>query len=276
VVTGPRPHGKPSAKGWISLSPRHSRIPGNRRRGLALALSVALLGSASLAVAEARPSSGNGGTPVGAREVIGCTSHAGATAEHGPRSGRELALSFDDGPSLAQTPAILATLDRMRAKATFFEEGRHVAGQREALMRHILADGDEIGNHSYHHPPDPGYGELESTQRRIRAATGFTPCLFRPPYGLIDAKVAAAARRTRLEMVLWDVDSRDDKHPGVAAIRANAVGLAKPGSIVLMHDGGHHPQTVRALPSVIRGLRSRGFRFVTVTELLGGRFLFSR
>jgi peptidoglycan-N-acetylglucosamine deacetylase len=260
-VTGPRPHGK----------------SGRWRRCLASALGAALLGSASLAVAEARPSTGNGGTPVGAREVVGCTSHAGATAEHGPRSGRgELALSFDDGPSLAQTPAILATLDRMGAKATFFEEGRHVAGQREALMRHILAEGDEIGNHSYHHPPDPGYGELASTQRRIRAATGFTPCLFRPPYGLIDAKVAAAARRTRLEMVLWDVDSRDDKHPGVAAIRANAVGLAQPGSIVLMHDGGHHPQTVRALPSVIRGLRSRGFRFVTVTELLGGRFLYSR
>jgi peptidoglycan/xylan/chitin deacetylase (PgdA/CDA1 family) len=77
-------------------------------------------------------------------------------------------------------------------------------------------------------------------------------------------------------MVLWDLDSQDEHHPGVAAIRANAVGLAQPGSIILMHDGGHHPMTVRALPGVIRGLRARGFHFTTVTALLGGRFIFDR
>lgn len=240
-----------------------------------MALVVAAVGFGCVSVEEARPSVGNGGTAVGAREVVGCTAPAGATVQHGPRSGREVALTFDDGPSLRQTPAILAILNRLGVTATFFEEGRHVAGG-EALMRQILASGDEIGNHSFDHPKYPGYGELASTQRRIRAATGFTPCLFRPPYGLIDAKVAAAARRTHLEIVLWDVDSRDDKHPGVATIHSNAVGLPQAGSIVLMHDGGHHPQTVRALPGVIRGLRSRGFRFVTVTKLLGGRFVFNR
>jgi peptidoglycan-N-acetylglucosamine deacetylase len=186
-----------------------------------------------------------------------------------------VALSFDDGPSLTYTPRILAILNRLHAHATFFEEGQHVP-HREALMREILASGDEIGNHSFTHPRDPGYGQLHGTDRRIEAATGFTPCLFRPPYGLIDAKVASAARRNHLEMILWSLDSQDDHHPGVAVIHANAVGLAQPGSIILMHNGGHHPQTVTALPGVIRGLRARGFHFATVTGLLGGHFIYGR
>jgi peptidoglycan/xylan/chitin deacetylase (PgdA/CDA1 family) len=239
-------------------------------------LGVGFLGVGALRAAgqarAAAPGSA-GGTPVDAREPVGCTSPPSGVASRGAGAGRAIALSFDDGPSSTQTPAILAILDRLHARATFFEEGRHVAG-REALMRHLIASGDEIGNHSYDHPRYPGYGELASTDRLIRAATGFEPCLFRPPYGLIDAKVAAAARRNRLETVLWSLDSGDDHHPGVAAIRATVLGGAEPGSIVLMHDGGHHPQTVRALPSVVRGLRARGFRLVTVTELLGGRTLY--
>jgi peptidoglycan/xylan/chitin deacetylase (PgdA/CDA1 family) len=218
---------------------------------------------------------GDGGTLVGAgREPVGCTSAVGAPASHGTDARHDVALSFDDGPSLVQTPAILAILDRLHAHATFFEEGRHVHG-RELLMRQILASGDEIGNHSYHHPEYPGYGELASTDRRIQAATGFEPCLFRPPYGLIDPSVESAARRNHLELVLWTLDSEDDHHPGVAAIRGNVLAGADPGSIILMHDGGHHPQTVRALPGVIRGLRARGFGFATVTEVLGGHMLYA-
>lgn len=236
-----------------------------------LAIACLLLG-----VEDARPaevSRSNGGTPVGAGEPSGCRSRVGQVVSHGPERGRDIALTFDDGPSFTQTPAILATLKRLHAKATFFEEGRHVHG-REELMNQILASGDEIGNHSYHHPEYPGYGELAATDRRIHAATGFEPCLFRPPYGLIDAKVSAAARRNGLQLVLWSVDSEDDHHPGVAAIRADTLSAAAPGAIVLMHDGGHHPQTVRALPSVIRGLRARGLRMVTVSTLLGQRLTF--
>lgn len=213
----------------------------------------------------------DGGTPVGAgRQALGCESRPGSVVSAGSSSGREVALTFDDGPSLTYTPRILATLDRLHARATFFEEGRHVHG-REALMRQILASGDEIGNHSFDHPRDPGYGELARTDRYIRRATGFEPCLFRPPYGLLDPKVVAAARRAHLQIVLWSLDSHDDHHPGVAAIDRNVVAGAHPGSIVLLHDGGHHPQTVRALPGIIRGLRRLGLHFATVTGLLGER-----
>jgi peptidoglycan/xylan/chitin deacetylase (PgdA/CDA1 family) len=203
--------------------------------------------------------------------LVGCTSRPGAVVESGPPR-RQVALTFDDGPSLTQTPEILETLDRLGAVATFFEEGRHVKG-REQLMAEILARGDEIGNHTYHHPLLPGPREIASTETAIHAATGFRPCLFRPSYGLLDRGVRSAAAGSGLETVLWDVDSGDDRHPGVAAIRHRVLKEAHPGAIVLMHDGGHHPQTVRALPGIVRGLRARGYGFATVTELLGGRFV---
>jgi peptidoglycan/xylan/chitin deacetylase (PgdA/CDA1 family) len=227
----------------------------------------------------------DGGTVVGAgEEPFACTSFPGAIVREGPKAGwsaagavagNDVALTFDDGPSRTQTPAILETLHRLGARATFFEEGRHVRG-REALVRQILAAGDEIGNHSFHHPVDPGEGELASTQAAIRAATGFTPCLFRPPYGELDRREKAAAQANGLELVFWTLDSEDDSHPGVGPIRARVVRRAKPGSIVLLHDGGDHPQTVEALPAIVEGLQRRGFRLVTVTELLGGEMLYRR
>ncbi len=238
-------------------------------RGAALLLCLALV----LAGAGTARGGFDGGTVVGAGEgPLGCISRPGAIARRGPPAGKEVALTFDDGPSPTQTPAILATLNRLGARATFFEEGRHVRGQ-EALMRRILASGDEIGNHSFHHPIDPGEAELASTQAAIRGATGFTPCLFRPPYGELDRRERAAARADGLQLVFWTLDSEDDHHPGVGAIRRRVVRRARPGSIVLLHDGGRHPQTVAALPGIVEGLAARGFRLVTVSRLLGDRML---
>jgi peptidoglycan/xylan/chitin deacetylase (PgdA/CDA1 family) len=243
---------------------------------LVLAFSSLLVVLVAPTVSAGAPQRSNGGTTAGVgagREPIGCTSHPDRTVLEGPTAARDVALTFDDGPSSTQTPAILETLNRLDARATFFEEGRHVVGH-EALMREILLDGDEIGNHSFDHPHYPGYGELASTDRRIHRATGFEPCLFRPPYGLVDPTVAAAAVGNHLETILWTFDSGDDHHVPAARIRAHVIGSARPGTIVLMHDGGHHPQTPLALPRVIEGLRERGFQLVTVSELLGGHFLY--
>jgi peptidoglycan-N-acetylglucosamine deacetylase len=259
---------------------------GDRRRIFALILALALSGGllridAGLARNPAAgrrvPTAGaDGGTPVGAGpQALGCESRPGSVLSAGSPSAREVALTFDDGPSSVQTPRVLATLDRFHAHATFFEEGRHVQG-REALMRQILASGDEIGNHSFSHPDDPGYAQLARTDRYIRRATGFEPCLFRPPYGELNSKVVAAARRAGLQIVLWSLDSHDERHPGAAAIASRVIAAARPGSIVLMHDGGHHPQTARALPSILRGLGHRGFDFVTVSRLAGERMRYDR
>lgn len=239
-------------------------------------LAAAVIGVLGLAIITPQSSLGHEAMPADGGTIAnlptGCRSAAGTVVSRASASRPVVALTFDDGPSLGQTPRILAILNRFHVHATFFEEGRHVRG-REMLMQEILASGDEIGNHSFHHPIYPGYGELAATNQRIKEATGFRPCLFRPPYGLVDGRVVAAARRLGLELVLWDVDSLDDKHPGVAAIRSNVLRQTRPGSIVLMHDGGHHPQTVRALPGIIRGLRARGFGLVTVSRLMGGQLV---
>jgi peptidoglycan/xylan/chitin deacetylase (PgdA/CDA1 family) len=181
-----------------------------------------------------------------------------------------LALTFDDGPKRWTAP-ILRELERLHARATFFEEGRHVAGH-QPVMRKILDSGDEIGNHSTRHHAYPGRADLARTDRLIHRATGFEPCLFRPPYGLLDRRVIAGATRDRLQTVLWSVDSRDDKEPGARVIDQNVVDNAYPGAIVLLHDGGaDRRQTIAALPSIVRGLRRRGYRLVTVAGLLGER-----
>ncbi len=248
---------------------------GGRPALLASAFVAGLLVAGALAGGESGavvPPSAEGGTFAGPMP-IGCTSAPGRMVSRGPGSRRQVALTFDDGPSSEQTPAILAILDRFHVDATFFEEGRHVAG-REELMREILGSGDEIGNHSFDHPHYPGPAELARTDGAIRRATGFEPCLFRPPYGLLDATEEAAADADRLETILWTFDSGDDHHPPPARIVRHVLATAHAGSIILMHDGGHHPQTVTALPAVIRGLLARGFEFDTVTRLLGGRFVY--
>jgi peptidoglycan/xylan/chitin deacetylase (PgdA/CDA1 family) len=204
------------------------------------------------------------------RWIVGCTSSSGLTF-NGPRSRRTVALTFDDGPSLRYTPRILEILNRAKVKATFFILGKHVRG-RVDLLREMLRSGHEIANHSFRHPEYPGGGELRVTNRLIRTATGFTPCQFRPPYGLVNGKVLTGAARNGLRTVLWDVESLDSRHPGAPAVRANVLNYSQPGSIVLMHDGGKHPETVAALPGILAGMRARGFNFTTVTQLLGGRF----
>jgi peptidoglycan/xylan/chitin deacetylase (PgdA/CDA1 family) len=248
-----------------------------RRGALALIVCVIFASAGAAAGDETRAAvfpSTDGGTIAGPAP-IGCSSRPGRIASRGGGGRRDVALTFDDGPSLVQTPAILATLNRFDARGTFFEEGRHVAG-REELMRQIVASGDEIGNHTFDHPHYPGFDELASTDRLIRRATGFEPCLFRPPYGLLDGAVDGAAVANHLQTVLWTFDSGDDHHPPPARIEAHVLADARPGSIILMHDGGRHPQTVRALPGVVEGLENRDFELVTVSALLGGHMVYPR
>jgi peptidoglycan/xylan/chitin deacetylase (PgdA/CDA1 family) len=205
---------------------------------------------------------------------VGCTGGRAGLVRNGPRGRRAVALSFDDGPS-SYTPAFLAVLRREHVHATFFEIGQEVAG-RAATMRRILSEGGEIGNHTMRHGSYPGYADLAAADARIRAATHFEPCLFRPPGGAFDSDVVAAAGRAGLTTVLWDVDPADWSLPGSDAIYRRVVGAVRPGSIIIMHDGGgDRGETLAALPAIIRTLRVRGYRFDTVSELLGQRMIYS-
>jgi peptidoglycan/xylan/chitin deacetylase (PgdA/CDA1 family) len=218
------------------------------------------------------PGSGNSRYRLRPIAVVGCTGGDGSVVNRGPRGARLVALTFDDGPS-SYTPAILRILREKRVPATFFMLGDQVAAD-PAGARRVLASGHEIGNHSSDHALLPGFSNLKKADRQIRRATGFEPCLFRPPYGALDPSVKQSARDLGMTSIIWDIDTSDWSTPGSGSIRAR-IREAGPGSIVLMHDGGGpRDQTVDALPGAIHDLRSRGFSFVTVSRLLGSRFIF--
>jgi peptidoglycan-N-acetylglucosamine deacetylase len=186
---------------------------------------------------------------------------------------REVALTFDDGPS-QYTLALLRVLRRARAPATFFELGDAVR-QRPAVTRLQAREGFAIGDHTRDHPAMSGVPaasqreEIASTARAIQAAGAPYPRLFRPPFGSFDATTLTELRRAGMLMVLWTVDTKDFGQPGTRRIIYTAVSGARPGAIILMHDGGGpRRQTIAALPRIILRLRQRGYRLVTVPQLV--------
>jgi peptidoglycan/xylan/chitin deacetylase (PgdA/CDA1 family) len=215
-------------------------------------------------------------------QLVGCTAEGPAFVDNGPSSGREIALTFDDGP-WPDTPQFLDILEHYKVPATFFEIGRQIAtyGEDGALERRMLADGDMVGDHTWSHPDVAGAGafaqaQIEDAAAAIRTAThGFTPCLFRAPYGDVSSALISEARSFGFTTIQWDIDPRDWALPGVSEIYDNVVDNAHPGAIVLQHDGGgNRSETLTALPQEIQTLRSRGYRFVTITQLLGQRLIY--
>jgi peptidoglycan/xylan/chitin deacetylase (PgdA/CDA1 family) len=205
--------------------------------------------------------------------VVGCTGGSDGLVTNGPSDRDVVALTFDDGPS-SYTEAFADVLRDEHVDATFFEIGQEIGG-REETMRRLLRDGNEIGNHTTHHQAYPGYAEIAPTSDLIESATHFRPCLFRPPDGAVDPAVVDAAARAGMTTVTWDVDPSDWSNPGSDAVYARVVGAVQPGAIVVMHDGGGtRSDTLAALPRIIDTLRRRGYRFATVTELLGHRLIY--
>jgi peptidoglycan/xylan/chitin deacetylase (PgdA/CDA1 family) len=210
----------------------------------------------------------------GANLPIGCGHGGPPFTTHGPRGRKRIAIGFDDGPS-DETLKVLRVLRQYDSHATFFEIGQEVSG-RSAIMKKVLAQGNEIGNHSLHHELDPSSASLHETNRLIRQATGFRPCDFRPPDGRVNPALVSRAHAEHLVTVDWDVDPRDWADPGVSAIVSNVIEHARNGSIVVMHDGpsGARGETIAALPAILSHFRHRGYRFVTVAELLGHKFIY--
>ncbi|HET7589175.1 MAG TPA: polysaccharide deacetylase family protein [Solirubrobacterales bacterium] len=223
--------------------------------------------------AESLPATGTSAFRLRPVRAVGCTGGSPGLVYNGPRDRPLVALSFDDGPS-DYTSDYLRVLREKGVDATFFEIGQEMPG-REAVMRQILAEGDEIGDHTMNHVELPGYSQIADAATRIEDYTHFKPCLFRPPGGAVDSGVIATAGGLGMRTIAWDVDPRDWSLPGTEAIYSNVVGHARDGSIVLMHDGGGpRGKTLAALPRIIDALRGRGFGFATVSELLGYRILY--
>jgi cellulose synthase/poly-beta-1,6-N-acetylglucosamine synthase-like glycosyltransferase/peptidoglycan/xylan/chitin deacetylase (PgdA/CDA1 family)/spore germination protein YaaH len=206
-----------------------------------------------------------------------------------------VALTFDDGPDPKWTPAILSVLEKYHVPATFFIIGENGVGNR-GLLKRMVADGDEIGNHSYTHPNMADEGrtgvslELNATQRLIEAYTGRSTRLFRAPY-FGDAEPttpdelgpALQAQQRGYTVVGLHVDPDDWKRPGVPSIVQTTIDgvtsvdgssttVDHSANIVLLHDGGgDRTQTIEALPQIIEGLQKQGYRFVPVSTLAGLR-----
>ena len=204
--------------------------------------------------------------------VTGCKASGPSLINHGPRDRPRVALTFDDGPS-GYTGAVLDVLASRHAPATFFVLGGQVSGSGAATLRRVRAAGHELANHSFSHPLLGSGGpratdELARTNARIRKATGFTPCLFRPPYGDVGSDLVARAKALGMTSVIWDVDTLDWRRPGAGSIAATIL-RAQSGSIVLMHDGGgERSQTVAGLRAALPEL-DRRYTLVTLSELLG-------
>jgi peptidoglycan/xylan/chitin deacetylase (PgdA/CDA1 family) len=185
---------------------------------------------------------------------------------------REVALTFDDGPS-SYTPQVLAVLNRFGAHATFFLIGREI-GQYQATVKAEIAAGNEIGNHTYTHanllglPNSLVLAQLAETQAAARQAAGVTPTWFRPPFGAVDERVAELAASLGLRTITWSVDPRDWTRPGVSFIVGRVLADVRPGSVIVMHDGGgDRSETVLALSIILSALRERGYQFVTLDAL---------
>ncbi|MHB8531083.1 MAG: polysaccharide deacetylase family protein [Solirubrobacteraceae bacterium] len=275
----------PPAGGYLGrtirtrLSSASTRAAAALLAALALAsVAVALLslgsGAADLetATASSRPAAAHG--PPSYR-IVGCVS--GGTLAH--RSGparREVAIGFDDGPA-ADTPSFVRMLERSHARATFFMIGRQVNSRFRPTLLRELRDGDTLGDHTFNHPDLLLRGldvrrELASTIAAIHAQSGYTPCLFRPPYGAFDEAVVRTARALGLSTIMWNDDPSDYAQPGTAAIVQRVLAQVRPGSILISHDGGGpRGQTLAAYPRIIAKLRARGYAIVTVEQLLGYR-----
>jgi peptidoglycan-N-acetylglucosamine deacetylase len=211
---------------------------------------------------------------------VGCERSGPAVDYRNGPSRKEVAVGFDDGP-YPLTPQFARMLKENDAVATFFMIGRQVtAGYRSTLLSE-LRDGDALGDHTWSHPDlltsDDVHGQLAETLRAIRELSGYTACVFRPPYGDLDSSIIDTARSLGLATVTWDVDPSDYTLPGTAAIAQRVLAAVRPGSIIISHDGGGpRGQTLAAYPRIIRALHARGYRFVTVPQLLGFRTVYRR
>lgn len=181
-----------------------------------------------------------------------------------------VAITFDDGPTARGLDAVLPLLRGYRAKGTFFLVGQSATPE---LVRRIVADGHEIGNHSFRHErmvlrPSSFYDdEIRTTDAALVAAGAPEPKLFRPPYGKKLTGLPLAVERSGKRMIMWDSGDPPDREPHIYARKV--LQDVRPGSIILIHPMYSGNVTERAaLPLIIEGLSKRGFRMVTVSELL--------
>jgi peptidoglycan/xylan/chitin deacetylase (PgdA/CDA1 family) len=245
--------------------------------GVAVVGSAALFGATPLAI----------GIPAGALALaLGegifrpASSTLYPTISHGPRGQRRVALTFDDGPHSETTPQVLDALAADNGRATFFVIGRYLE-RNTHVARRAIAEGHELGNHSWTHSHFQNFysaarhaREIARNARLIRDLTGADrEPLYRSPVGLKSPPLARAAHELGLRVIAWSLHTRDTISRDANALAARVLARVQPGDIILMHDGhdlegSRRVIAAQALPAILRGLKERGLECVTVSELL--------
>jgi peptidoglycan/xylan/chitin deacetylase (PgdA/CDA1 family) len=186
--------------------------------------------------------------------------------------GPYIAMTFDDGPHATNTPKLLDLAAKKHIKLTFFVLGECVQ-QNPAVLQREVTEGHEIGNHSWSHPnlaklsDEAVRSQLQRTEDIIVKTAGIRPKLMRPPYGELTKRQRIWVNHDfGYKVILWDVDPLDWKRPGPSVVARRIIAGTRPGSIILSHD--IHPPTIEAMPQVFDALLAKGFKFVTVSELL--------
>jgi peptidoglycan/xylan/chitin deacetylase (PgdA/CDA1 family) len=201
--------------------------------------------------------------------------HSGVVVSRAVTSEKVVAVTFDDGPDPAYTPRVLAILNRYSIHATFFEEGRMIQRYPQ-LARSVVAQGNVIGNHTFTHPyltrlsPATIHTEIESCDHVLASDVGISTTLFRSPRGDWNPAVYREVQKRHDHLILWTVALEHHDVPTPQAMAQRVLNQVQPGAIILMHDGGSSPRgtTVQALPLLIEGLQKRGYRCVTIPQLL--------
>lgn len=198
------------------------------------------------------------------RTVLGGAAMALAMSDvpTGAAQYRGVYLTYDDGPDPRLTPHLLDALAVYGMRATFFVVGRQIAGSGHLLNR-MVNEGHMIGNHSWSHVNmqnlslDQILTEIDHANDAIASHVGFTPPIFRPPYGALPPGASKAITQARgMSTVLWTLDTNDWRDPGADEVARRVVTMTRPGSVVLMHDV--HAGTVAAAPAAYQGLLDRG------------------
>ncbi len=198
---------------------------------------------------------------------------------------KTVALTFDDGPDQEFTPQILKILKEYNVPATFFIVG--IRGiENPDILRQINKEGHEIGHHGYHHykmsnlTPKEISDELDQVNQLLNYQIGKSSRIFRPPYGAIDTELVETVKEEGFYIILWDIDSLDWRSLNKDQVLENIMPYIHPGAIVLQHSAGGPGEdlsgTVKALPYIITTLQEQGYRFVTISEMLEGKFVFAK
>lgn len=229
-------------------------------------LALICLASVSARLAAQNP------TPTATSPASSPPSAAKITFSYVKVDGPYIAMTFDDGPHATNTPKLLEMAAQRHIKLTFFVIGQCVQ-ENPALLQREVAEGHEIGNHTWSHPDlaklsDDGVRtQLQQTQDIIVKTVGIKPKLMRPPYGALTKRQQQWINHDfGYKIILWDVDPLDWKRPGSNIVAQRIIAGARPGSIILSHD--IHPGTIDAMPQVFDTLLAKGFKFVTVSELI--------